>query len=279
MKLNIIKFFLNKSKTSIIISGFIMVLLLGFIDSLIDYRVSFSIFYVIPVVLVTWYAGFRIGIIFSILSSIVWFFATITSHDNRMPISIMSWNSTVRLGFFIIISSILHYFKSERENARIDFLTNIPNRREFDKQLLLETQRSVRYKHPLTLIYMDIDNFKTINDTHGHHEGDNLLKTVSDIIKNSMRSTDVIARLGGDEFAFILIGIDELQAEKKINKIKITLLHAMESKAWPVSFSFGVVTFHNFTKTVREMLHIADECMYKAKQDGKNRIIIKVVGK
>jgi diguanylate cyclase (GGDEF)-like protein len=266
-----------KSKIYIILLGSGLVLLLGALDSLIDYRVSFSIFYVLPVVLVTWYAGFMIGIIFSILSTCMWFFAATVSRNHQIPLAILSWNSVVRLGFFIIISSVLHYFKSERENARIDFLTRISNRRHFEETLLLETERSARYKHPLTVVYMDIDNFKMINDNLGHHEGDKLLVTVSSVMKNAMRSSDLISRIGGDEFAFILIETDEQQAKRIINKIKLELLRAMESKTWPVAFSFGVVTFHRFPKTTREMLKIADDCMYNAKQAGKNTIKMKVV--
>ncbi|MBP7736484.1 MAG: diguanylate cyclase [Spirochaetes bacterium] len=256
--------------------GFILVLLLGFIDSLIDIRISFSIFYVLPVVLVTWYAGIKIGILFSILSSVMWFIAAIFSHKHEIPFTIVAWNSIVRLGFFIIISSVLHYFKVEREKARIDFLTRISNRRHFEEVLTNEIQRSDRYNHPLTIVYMDVDNFKAINDNLGHRAGDKILTTISSIINSNIRSTDFIARLGGDEFAFLLVETNENEAKNFIKKVQHELLMSMEAHAFPVTFSFGIVTFYTFTRNIREMMHIADTCMYHSKKAGKNRISLKV---
>jgi diguanylate cyclase (GGDEF)-like protein len=257
--------------------GFILVLLFGFIDSLIDYRVSFSIFYVLPVVLVTWHAGIKIGILFSVLSSAMWFVAAVISHKHQIPFAIVAWNSIVRLGFFIIISSVLHYFKVERENAQIDFLTGISNRRHFEEMLSIEIQRSDRYNHPLTIVYMDMDNFKAINDNLGHRAGDNFLTTISSIVNSTIRSTDFIARLGGDEFAILLVETNEDEAKKFIKKIQYELLLSMETHTFPVTFSFGIVTFYSFTRNISEMMHIADTCMYHSKKAGKNKISLKVV--
>ncbi len=217
------------------------------------------------------------GILFSILSSMMWLAAEVISRKHQLPMPILFWNSGVRLGFFIIITLVLHYFKSERENARLDFLTKIPNRRQFEEVLQMEFQRGARYSHPLTIIYMDIDNFKVINDSLGHHEGDSLLVEASSVIKRSIRSTDFVSRLGGDEFSLILIETDDQQARSIVNKLRTDLLHAMEKKSWPVTFSFGVVSFHKYPKTVREMIRLADTCMYNAKRGGKNIIKMKVV--
>ncbi len=252
-------------------------ILMGSIDLLIDYRISFSIFYVLPVVLVTWHAGFKSGILFSILSTFFWLFAAVVSKYHQIPLAILFWNSTVRFGFFIIIVMVLHYFKSERENARVDFLTKIPNRRYFEESLMLEIQRSRRYNHPMTMAYMDVDDFKLVNDTIGHQEGDKLLKTVSRVIRDSMRASDMIARLGGDEFAMVFVETGQKQARAIVNKLKDALLLAMQGNMWPVTFSFGVVTFYNIPDTPREMMRIADGCMYDAKKSGKNKIITRTV--
>lgn len=267
----------NKPKIYFTAVGFSLVLLFGFIDSLIDYRVSFSIFYVLPVVLVTWYAGIKIGILFSILSSAMWFSAAILSHYQHAPLAIVIWNSIVRLGFFIIISSILHYLKSERENARMDYLTRISNRRHFEEMLANEIQRSNRYNHPLSLVYMDIDNFKAINDNLGHRAGDKVLTAISSVINGNIRSSDTIARLGGDEFAILLVETDEREAGKFIKKLQYELLLAMDSYTFPVTFSFGIAVFYSFTMSIREMMHVADACMYHSKKAGKNKISIKTV--
>ncbi len=266
-----------KKRIYIIIFGFSLILLIGLIDSWVDYRVSFSIFYVIPVVLVTWYTKLKEGIFFSILSSLMWLAAEVISRNHQLPMPILFWNSGVRLGFFIIITLVLHYFKSERENARLDFLTKIPNRRQFEEVLQMEAQRGERYGHPLTLIYMDIDNFKVVNDSLGHHEGDRLLVAASSVIKRSIRSTDFVSRLGGDEFSLIMIETNEQQARSIVNKLNDDLLHAMEKRSWPVTFSFGIVSFYRYPKTVREMIRMADASMYNAKRGGKNIIKTKVI--
>ena len=274
---NIINKIFDEPKTYITVIGFILVLLLGFVDSAIDYRISFSIFYVLPVVLVTWYAGIKIGILFSILGSAMWFIAAMLSHKHQVPFTIVAWNSIVRLGFFIIISTVLHFFKVERENARIDFLTKLFNRRRFEEILSNEIQRSDRYGHPLTIVYMDVDNFKTINDNLGHRAGDKILTTISSVVSKNIRSTDFIARLGGDEFAFLLVETNENEARNFIKKVQYELLLAMGGRTFTVTFSFGVVTFYHFNKNIREMMHIADTCMYHSKKAGKNKISLKVV--
>jgi diguanylate cyclase (GGDEF)-like protein len=279
MKFNIYEFLLNKSKATSILIGFILVIILGFVDLTIDYRVSFSIFYVLPIILMTWNTGFRTGTVFSFLSSCFWFIAAFLSYNSQFPILILIWNSIVRFGFFIIISYTIYIFKDERKNARHDFLTKIPNRRYFSELFQTEIQRSIRYGHPLTIAYMDIDNFKTVNDVLGHQTGDNLLKIVSSVIKKNIRSTDIVARLGGDEFAIILLETTENPALEIIQKVQKELLNAMEDKAYPVTFSFGLVTFKKFPKSAREMLKIADDCMYKAKKEGKNTIKRRVVVK
>jgi diguanylate cyclase (GGDEF)-like protein len=126
---------------------------------------------------------------------------------------------------------------------------------------------------------MDVDNFKSVNDTLGHQTGDNLLKIVSSIIKENIRSTDIVARLGGDEFVIILVETNENPALEIIQKVQKELLSAMEYKLYPVTFSFGIVTFKKFPKTAREMLKLADDCMYKAKKEGKNKIRQRIVAK
>jgi diguanylate cyclase (GGDEF)-like protein len=273
------KIIINNSKGISILVGAILIIILGIIDLSIDYRISFSIFYVLPVLFVTWNSGFRTGLIFAFLSSCFWFAAAFYSHNSQYPIPILVWNSVVRFSFFIIIAYTIHILKNERKNARFDFLTRIPNRRFFDELFHAEVQRSIRYGHPLTIAYMDVDNFKTINDTLGHQIGDNLLKIVSHTIKKHIRSTDIVARLGGDEFAIILLETSENPGLRIIKKVQKELRAVMNDKSFPVTFSFGLVTFRKFPKTEREMLKIADDYMYKAKKEGKNKIRRRVLAK
>jgi len=278
MKFNIFNYLSGKNKLFVIAAGLLLTIAIGVIDFLISNKVSFSIFYVFPVIFVTWYLGFVIGTVFSFFSACLWFFDEYLSRsDCSIPVLILLWNSLVRFSFFIIISYILYQFKKEKEFARLDHLTNIPNRFCFHESMNRELSRSERYGHPLTLVYMDVDNFKTINDTFGHETGDSLLITVSNTIMKNLRLTDSVSRLGGDEFAILLIETDEKEAPVILKKLKNELMYAMNKEGWPVSFSFGAVTFNQFNLKANEMLKIVDQSMYEAKNAGKNKIIYKTV--
>lgn len=167
--------------------------------------------------------------------------------------------------------------ESEKNLSRVDFLTGIPNRRMFHQALTLEGKRSRRYGRPLTLIYIDVDNFKHLNDHYGHATGDDLLKMIGVTLERSVRSTDMAARLGGDEFAVLLPETDEANAGVIVAKLRQNLNTAIAPRGWPVTFSFGVVTFPIALDSMEEMLKRADEFMYEAKRGGKSAVVSRVV--
>jgi diguanylate cyclase (GGDEF)-like protein/PAS domain S-box-containing protein len=160
----------------------------------------------------------------------------------------------------------------EKDDARLDFLTKIANRRAFYEIGLKEAARARRYRRPLTLIYIDLDNFKSVNDTRGHSVGDQLLIEVAVTIRNSVRTTDVAARMGGDEFALLLPETDNDAAIVVTRKLQEALLESMRRNRWPVTFSIGVVSFAVPPESVEEMVKKADEVMYSVKLKGKNSI-------
>lgn len=168
------------------------------------------------------------------------------------------------------------------ENARLevlsatDALTGLFNRRHFDERLRDEFRRAQRYDDPLTLIVLDIDHFKAINDAHGHAAGDEVLRAVSDALKVSVRETDLIARTGGEEFAVILprtqlngaITVAE-RVWRDLAALKVV------GVASPVTASFGISAFPNRTVTSPDTLvRSADEALYRAKREGRNKIAL-----
>jgi diguanylate cyclase (GGDEF)-like protein/PAS domain S-box-containing protein len=172
--------------------------------------------------------------------------------------------------------------ESEKSLSRVDFLTGIPNRRMFHQALSMEGKRSRRYLRPVTLVYIDVDNFKQINDLRGHAVGDDLLKLVGSVLETTVRSTDTAARLGGDEFAVLLPETDEAAAAVIVAKVQHNLQTAIRPRGWPVTFSFGVVTFPVALESTEEMIKRADEFMYEAKRSGKSTVVagvIEAVGK
>src|ERR1019366_2344336 len=162
----------------------------------------------------------------------------------------------------------------ERNAARVDFLTGILNRRVFFEIAGSESQRSRRYKRPLSLVYVDLDNFKAVNDTMGHDAGDELLVEVAAVIHTEVRGTDTVGRLGGDEFAVLLPETDQEQGTVVVQKVQKQLLEAMQQKQWPVTFSIGLISFEVPPESIEEMVREADRVMYSVKLKGKNSVAV-----
>lgn len=135
-----------------------------------------------------------------------------------------------------------------------------------------ETHRAQRYKHPLTLAYIDVDNFKTVNDRLGHTSGDKLLYIIAKTIQQQMRATDVIARMGGDEFVLLLPETGYEAAQVMIQRVRQQLLKAVHTQAFFVGFSIGAVTFVHLPNSIETILEQADNLMYAVKKSGKNRL-------
>ncbi len=274
---------LSKLPQSLLIStGFAMVLLAGILTHLAGPEISSAVFYSIPIVLVTWFTGRSIGLIFSILSALAWLIADLTSGATYFNLAILYWNGVSRLSSFfiltIVLSSLKSTLKQEKQLSRIDFLTGIKNRRYFIELANMEINRARRYEHPFTMLCIDLDNFKVVNDSFGHSTGDILLRLVARTICENIRVTDTVARLGGDEFAILMPETGGDVAEVIIQRVQKINLDYMRKHGWPVTLSIGVVTFTNPPSTVDEVLRISDRLMYTAKKNGKNRIEYEVFG-
>jgi diguanylate cyclase (GGDEF)-like protein len=166
--------------------------------------------------------------------------------------------------------------KAEQELARSDSLTGVRNRRAFYEAGQDEARRSRRYHRTFTLAYVDLDNFKVVNDTLGHSEGDLLLVTVAEVLRHQIRSTDVIARLGGDEFALLLPETGDAAAHVVLAKLRGALAEAMQSHLWPVTFSMGAIVCETPPASFEELVREADELMYSVKKSGKGRLTLEV---
>ncbi|MCL6417261.1 GGDEF domain-containing protein [Aestuariirhabdus sp. Z084] len=129
-----------------------------------------------------------------------------------------------------------------------------------------ELVRSSRYEHILSLAYIDIDNFKLVNDSLGHPAGDQLLIEVASSLKKSLRATDTVARLGGDEFSCLLPETGQEEAKAAFSKASELLIRRMKGRNWSVTFSVGIVTFETMPEDIKEAMKVADELMYSVKK-------------
>jgi diguanylate cyclase (GGDEF)-like protein len=262
------------NKWVVLLISLVLVLFLGLTDYISGYELSFSIFYLIPISISIILANMRIGIIISVFSTCVWLSADLLDNHKYTYMLIPYWNAIMRLGYFILhtllLSQVLKLYNEAKSNSFIDPLTNIANRRFFREILQRELHKSGRSNLPITIAYIDLDNFKNLNDTFGHMTGDELLKMIAGRISIMIRSYDLIARLGGDEFALILPDTDLENAKLIIERIRNELLNQIKEKKWLVTLSFGVIIFTDFNLSIEEMLHKADELMYIVKQNGKN---------
>lgn len=279
---NIIDYLNKQSRSRLTALGFFIIILVGILDHLMGPELFTSIFYLIPIFLVTWFTERWVGIMISIVSALTWLLADFTSGHTYSHPSIPYWNMSVRLGTFLVITFLLSALKraleNEKELARTDSLTGIANRRYLIELASAEINRAGRYRHPFTVVHIDLDNFKTVNDRFGHNVGDALLRLVVSTIRNSIRATDTVARFGGDEFIILLPETGPESAGVITDKIQKISLDLLQKNQWPVTLSLGVATFIQPPSTVDEMLKISDGLMYAAKNNGKNKIKYEVLG-
>jgi diguanylate cyclase (GGDEF)-like protein len=171
------------------------------------------------------------------------------------------------------------FFLGRREDrllarAATDPLTGLLNRRRFDEHLARELERSSRYGTPLTLLLLDLDRLKEINDRGGHAAGDASLRVVSRVLSGSCRVTDVVARLGGDEFAILAPSTRAVEAMRLAERVRDALGRAAPHEP-PISVSIGVADLSRAPAPSAEALYAAaDAALYRAKAGGRDRVAL-----
>jgi diguanylate cyclase (GGDEF)-like protein len=263
-----------------LIATILLTVAFGYTDWMVDkfanFDISFTVFYIIPVGLAAWFSGTVEGFIVAVLAASAIYIADLNGSTGRENLFVPVWNGFAGVLFFFSFVSLLAIMKKEilmqKQLAREDFLTKASNGRAFYNYANIEMSRIARYNSPLTLVYLDIDNFKEINDTYGHPEGDRLLVRFVGAIRANIRLTDAVARLGGDEFAILLPEMGAGSAESFVAHIRQAIEKEMKAIGGPVTFSAGVVTFENPPHDPGEMIKIADNLMYEVKKSGKNNI-------
>lgn len=235
-----------------------------------------SVFFIIPIAFFTWFVSRHSGLIASGVSSGFTLAANLASPMHAVHRHVAYWNALVWLAFFLLITIIIAELKvlylRERQLSRVDNLTGVATRLAFYEVAEGEKNRARRYQHSMTIAYLDLDHFKTVNDSMGHAVGDKALVAVARTIGKTIRQTDTVARMGGDEFAIILPNTRKDAAGHVLSKVLRALDEAMLQGEYPVTFSIGAVTFLTPPESLQEMIQQADKVMYSIKSTGKNRL-------
>lgn len=268
--------FKNSYKPLLLVLVFALVLLIRWIQLLTGPEFAFSFLYLIPIITVTWLTGIYWGMTVSVVSAFSWLLIDLSMVDRFSNSYIPLINESLRLAVFVFIVLIITRYKkilaNQKEKASMDPLTGVANRRAFFRLARTEIDRSCRYNHPFSVMVIDIDNFKQVNDHLGHHTGDCLLIKVVKTIKYHLRTIDIVARFGGDEFVVLLVRTDSNSALLVVRKLQKQLMAVMQENKWPVTFSIGVATYRSVPDSVEETIRAADELMYQVKHNGKNNI-------
>lgn len=258
-------------------------LALAWLNALVGWEVSFSVLYVLPIAAVSWTAGRRAGVALSLLAATGWFVANEVSGFPASQAWIPYWNALVRFAFFVIVALLVatlrRTVREARSLARTDPVTHAANARAFHEAAARELLLTRRTGRAFALVYLDLDNFKRVNDRLGHAAGDQLLALVARCLMSSVRSTDVVARIGGDEFALLLPETDVEGADAVLTKAQRELRVAVDKAGWPVTFSAGAIVCPGFVPTIEPVLAAADQLMYEVKHAGKDASRVRVLGR
>ncbi|MBW6472276.1 MAG: sensor domain-containing diguanylate cyclase [Anaerolineaceae bacterium] len=168
-------------------------------------------------------------------------------------------------------------YQEVQELAVLDPLTQVYNRRGFAEFAIREIERAQRFNHSLALLFLDIDHFKEVNDTHGHAAGDQILIGIADRCRNTLRNVDVISRHGGEEFLVLLLESNLRAAQKIANRVQSVIKdYPFQTDDGPISItiSIGVAEFNDQVNGLNTLIHNADMALYKAKSSGRNRVVI-----
>jgi len=170
--------------------------------------------------------------------------------------------------------TIADLFQAVREQAVTDALTGLYNRRYFEEALGKEVQRAKRQKQPFSIIGIDLDYLKKINDTYGHNFGDIAIKAIADVLKSNARSVDIPARIGGEEFNILLPGIASDGAMIAAERIRKSIENLEIDTVGHITGSLGVASYFEHTENVEELLELTDQAMYTSKREGRNRVTL-----
>jgi diguanylate cyclase (GGDEF)-like protein len=261
----------------------VLIAIVSFADYRLDPGMSLIILYILLVASASWLLGNYWGILAAIIAIALESAINVYAMPSSRDLFIDAWNLASKLVVLFMIAYLVHSVKklreSERQLIRTDILTGINNISYFYELGDIELERVRRSGIPITIVYIDIDDLRAINDTHGFLVGDKVLQYVAASIKSNLRITDTAARLDSDEFAILLPGSDFTKSEIVIRRIHSILNEVIAQNKWPSSITIGAVTYLSPPDSIDHLVTGAEELLYAAKQNGRNNILHDVITK
>jgi diguanylate cyclase (GGDEF)-like protein len=261
--------------------GLAGVTLLAVLDVAGHHSLPLETFYVAPVLAVGWLTGSTgYGLVVAVAAALVrpaeaLFLAALPGVPAPHPALLVAGAAAQVLLYLVLLAlltSLRGYLERREAEALRDALTGIANRRAFVAVAAAELERSRRYRHQLSLIYLDVDDFKAVNDCLGHGEGNRLLLRLTAVLAATLRSSDTAARLGGDEFAVLMPETGSRAARQLAERLMAALSAERASDGAPLSCSCGLITFRAAPASVAALIEAGDRLMYEAKAGGKNQL-------
>jgi len=257
----------------------VLTLLVAWLDLATPPYINVTGYYLLPIFLAVWFCRPVQATVVVVICDVI----NVYTNHLAFPADVAEAHEALSdisvLVVFVTFAALFYFLKGTvdrlRDESRTDLLTGLNNRRSFLEVLEMENLRMKRFGQALTLVAIDVDNFKSINDTQGHQRGDALLVALGDCLKRTMRDVDCVARLGGDEFSIVLPRTSLEEAERVLGRLQGALRTVVKSFSDQVSASIGaVVVSDKLQLSVSELLEKADSVMYSVKHKTKDDLVI-----
>jgi diguanylate cyclase (GGDEF)-like protein len=248
----------------------------GVLDGITGVELRVYALYLLPLSLGSWILGRRGALWGSLLATVTWTLSNLLAGLEFSAPWVWSANIVLQYGSLAMVSFVIVWarqsYDEQRSLSESDPLTRLPNRRAFYHQAATSAALCNRRGRPILLAYIDLDNFKEVNDRLGHAEGDDVLLAVARSLVSGRRAGDLVARLGGDEFAICLPETNVLEGQIVLERLLSRLKEDLHGLPVQVSATIGGVVFLPAPPDVERMVQAADAEMYEAKRAGKDRV-------
>ena len=264
-------------RITVLLLGLALIAAIAWVDGVTGPKLLLNVFYLLPVMLVAWVtASTAYGLLAALATFVVGLLEAYLDGPHYYTLPVAVWNAGMRTAVFCIVLLLLAEVRKLvarlQEQSFTDELTGVANRRAFLEVGAREIERCRRYRHELSLAYLDIDGFKATNDSDGHAVGDRVLIALAGLARATARSVDTVARIGGDEFVILMPETDARDALPLAERLREACSRAAGAGTVRITCSVGLVTFERAPRDFEELLTSADALMYEAKAAGGDRV-------